>query len=153
MTEIVLNTNVFINGETELRYILSMTASRSTFNPETCRNFDYASMIRELLPKLDHAPRVIVIRGETGEFESVSMLVSRGTLFSLTTDVDSNAVKLLVYTFGTVIKPKAVLNSFHSIHADRMQMKAAMSLTKSDCVFCPSPLNHTSGFLWLLNVH
>ncbi|MBL0116841.1 MAG: AMP-binding protein [Sphingomonadales bacterium] len=63
--------------------------------------------------------------------------------------VDPDAVKLLMYTSGTTGRPKGVLHSHNTLFADAFKMRDALGLNSDDRIFCPSPITHVTGFLWL----
>jgi acyl-CoA synthetase (AMP-forming)/AMP-acid ligase II len=152
MTGVVVNPIVAINRDAEVTYMLNESRTRVMFVPEVFRKFDYAEMLRRIAPGLSTPPRVVVLRGNAGTFETFDAVVAMATPLEQPADVDPNAVKLLMYTSGTTGRPKGVLHSHNSILADCVKMKPVMSLADSDRVFCPSPLTHVTGYLWLLTM-
>jgi acyl-coenzyme A synthetase/AMP-(fatty) acid ligase len=152
MIGVVVNPIVPINREAEVKYMLNAARSRVVFAPKIFRGFDYAEMMRRVVLSLDFVPRVVVVRGEEPKFEKFADLLAYARPPTICQAVNPNAVKLLMYTSGTTGRPKAVLHSHNSIHADGMHMRAAMNLGAADTVFCPSPLTHVSGYLWILNM-
>ena len=153
MTGVVSNPIVPINRDAEVTYMLNESRSKLMIVPGTFRKFDYAAMMRRIAPVLEQRPAVLQVRGEAGSgftpFESV--LDDRHALAE-PRRVDANAVKLLMYTSGTTGRPKGVLHSHNSFHADSMKMKPASQLVDDDTIFCPSPVTHVSGYLWALNM-
>lgn len=152
MTGVVANPIVPINRDSEVAFMLNESHSRVMFVPQVFRNFDYAAMLRRIVPALERPPRVAVVRGAPGEFESFDTILAESTALDEPLEVDPNAVKLLLYTSGTTGRPKGVLHSHNTIHADSRKMKTAMRLTDTDVIFCPSPVTHIGGYLWGLNM-
>lgn len=152
MTGVVANPIVPINRDSEVIFMLNESRSRVMFIPQVFRNFDYAAMLRRITPALDHPPHVIVVRGAPGEFQSFDTVLVESTALDAPLEVDPNAVKLLLYTSGTTGRPKGVLHSHNTMHADSRKMKPAMHLTDQDVTFCPSPVTHIGGYLWGLNM-
>lgn len=149
MTGLVANPIVPINRDAEVTYMLNESRSRVMFVPETFRKFDYAAMMARIRPALRKPPEVVVVRGSAGlGFDAI--LASAAPL-EQPLAVDPNAVKLLMYTSGTTGRPKGVLHSHNSFHADCIKNKLAMRLADDDVTFCPSPVTHVSGYLWALN--
>lgn len=151
MTGLVINPIVPINRDTEVRMMLQTSRARMVFIPGTFRGFDHAAMLERVLPSLDPAPRVVVVRAGAGQFTAFEDLLG-GPALAAPIPVDPDAVKLLMFTSGTTGRPKAVLHSHNTIHADSVRMAAAMHVTAQDVVFCPSPITHVSGYLWALNL-
>lgn len=152
MTGIVANPIVPINRDAEVTYMLSESRTRLLFIPEVFRKFDYAAMLRRIAPELKQAPRVVLVRGESGIGETFEAALQATPPLAAPLAVDPNAVKLLMYTSGTTGRPKGVLHSHNTIHADSLKMKPTLRLSDEDITFCPSPLTHVSGYLWLLNM-
>jgi acyl-CoA synthetase (AMP-forming)/AMP-acid ligase II len=151
MTGLVINPIVPINRDTEVRMMLQTSRARMVFIPGTFRGFDHAAMLERVLPSLDPAPKVVVVRSGAGPFAAFEDLLQAVPL-AAPVPVDPDTVKLLMFTSGTTGRPKAVLHSHNTIHADSVRMAAAMQVTADDVVFCPSPITHVSGYLWALNL-
>jgi acyl-CoA synthetase (AMP-forming)/AMP-acid ligase II len=152
MTGVVVNPIVAINRDAEVTYMLNESRTRVMFVPQVFRKHDYAEMLRRIAPSLSAPPRVVVLRGEPGEFESFDAVLRSTPPLLQSRTVDPDAVKLLMYTSGTTGRPKGVLHSHNTILADCVKMKPVMQLEAPDRVFCPSPLTHVTGYLWLLTM-
>jgi len=152
MTGVVVNPIVAINRDAEVTYMLNESRSRVIFVPQVFRRHDYTEMLRRITPALSAPPRVVVLRGEAGEFESFDAVLRAAPPLESPRAVDPDAVKLLMYTSGTTGRPKGVLHSHNSILADCVKMKPVMQLEAPDRVFCPSPLTHVTGYLWVLTM-
>jgi acyl-CoA synthetase (AMP-forming)/AMP-acid ligase II len=152
MTGLVANPIVPINRDSEVAFMLNESRSRMLFIPEMFRNFDHAAMLRRILPTLERPPRVVVVRGAPGEFPGFETVLDPASALDAPLEVDANAVKLLLYTSGTTGRPKGVLHSHNTIHADSRKLQPAMGLTDRDVTFCPSPVTHIGGYLWGLNM-
>lgn len=151
MTGLVVNPIVPINRDTEVRLMLQTSRARMVFIPGMFRGFDHSAMLARVLPSLELAPMVVLVRNGTGPFPAFDDLLNADPL-PTPRPVDPDAVKLLMFTSGTTGQPKAVLHSHNTIHADSVRMAVAMEVTADDVVFCPSPITHVSGYLWALNL-
>ncbi len=152
MTGVVINPIVPINRDAEVTHMLGASKSRVLFIPASFRNFDYVQMMQRVAPNLKRKPEVVVLRGDCVPFQAWESVLKGGTPLGQPMDVDPDAVKLLMYTSGTTGRPKGVLHSHNSIHADSFKMKPAMKLGDGDRTFCPSPMTHVSGYLWGFNM-
>jgi acyl-CoA synthetase (AMP-forming)/AMP-acid ligase II len=148
---LVVNPIVPLNRDGELVHMLAAARSRCIFVPAVFRGHDYAAMMHRVCAILPDPPEVVVLRGDPGDFTGFDELIT-GTPLMVPHVIDANAVKLLMYTSGTTGKPKAVLHSHNSIHADGVKMHRAMALDDHSVSFCGSPLTHISGYLWILNM-
>lgn len=151
MAGLVINPIVPINRDTEVRHMLQTSRARMVFIPGVFRGYDHAAMLERLIPTLHPAPKVVLVRGDGGPFRAFEDLLKAPPLAD-PISIDPDAVKLLMFTSGTTGRPKAVLHSHNTLHADSMRMAAAMAVTADDIVFCPSPITHVSGYLWALNL-
>lgn len=152
MTGVVTNPIVPINRDAEVRYMLDESRTRLFFVPGTFRKFDYAAMMQRIAPQLRQTPRVVVVREQVDAYENFDAVLKAASPLAAPLPVDPNAVKLLMYTSGTTGRPKGVLHSHNSFHADSVKMKPTLGLRDGDRSFCPSPVTHVSGYLWALNM-
>lgn len=152
MIGVVVNPIVPINRDAEVTHMLNESATRLLFIPSVFRRFDYAAMLRRIAPALKSAPRIVLVRGTSPPFEEFETMLRVAAPLPAPLAVDPNAVKLLMYTSGTTGRPKGVLHTHNTIHADAAKMTSAMALGDADITFCPSPLTHVSGYLWVLNM-
>jgi acyl-CoA synthetase (AMP-forming)/AMP-acid ligase II len=152
MIGVVINPIVPIYRDAEVTFMLNESGTRLIFVPGVFRRFDYAAMMQRIMPSLVHPPAVIVVRSNHDEFQRFDSVVEDAQPISAPLQVDPNAVKLLMYTSGTTGRPKGVLHSHNTFHADARKMKPAMRLSDEDAIFCPSPVTHVSGYLWALNM-
>ena len=152
MTGVVINPIVPINRDAEVTYMLNESRTRLLFIPDVFRKFDYAEMLRRITPALASPPTVVLVRAVGRGSLTFDDAIRQATPLPGPDDVDPNAVKLLMYTSGTTGRPKGVLHSHNTFHADARKMQPAMGLTTTDVIFCPSPVTHVSGYLWALNM-
>jgi acyl-CoA synthetase (AMP-forming)/AMP-acid ligase II len=152
MIGLVVNPIVPINRDAEVSYMLNASGTKVMFVPEVFRKFDYPAMMDRIRGELDNPPEIVIVRGERPtdhlRFED---LLQAAPAIAGPRDVDPNALKLLLYTSGTTGRPKGVLHTHNTVHADGMKMVPALGLTPEDRTFSPSPITHVSGYLWVLN--
>jgi acyl-CoA synthetase (AMP-forming)/AMP-acid ligase II len=148
---LVVNPIVPINRDGELIHMLAAARTRFVFIPRVFRGHDHAAMLRRVCAVLPEPPRVVVLRGDADGFLAFDDLLA-GPPLATARPIGADAVKLLMYTSGTTGKPKAVLHSHNSIHADSVKMHRVMALHTGSVAFCGSPLTHVSGYLWILNM-
>lgn len=151
MTGVVVNPIVPINRDAEVTYMLNESATRVFFAPTEFRRYDYAAMFERIRPALRKPPQLVTVRGRAAAGSELADILRNCESLASAAPVDPDAVKLLMYTSGTTGRPKGVLHSHNSIHADGIKMKPAMGLVDGDLTFCPSPVTHISGYLWGLN--
>lgn len=152
MIGVVVNPIVPINRDAEVSYMLNASGTKVMFVPALFRKFDYLAMMARIRPELEKPPVVVVVRGDpSSDHARFEDLLGKASPIAGPRDIDPNALKLLLYTSGTTGRPKGVLHTHNTVHADGMKMVPALGLTPDDRTFSPSPITHVSGYLWVLN--
>ncbi|MCP5359790.1 MAG: AMP-binding protein [Sinobacteraceae bacterium] len=152
LSGVVVNPIVPINRDAEVTYMLNESATRVFFVPTEFRRFDYAAMFGRIRASLRRPPELVTLRGRSLSGLAFEELLAACEPLIDPPQISADAVKLLMYTSGTTGRPKGVLHSHNTIHADGVKMKPAMGLVDGDRTFCPSPVTHISGYLWGLNM-
>ena len=93
-------------------------------------------MMQRITPALASPPRVVLVRGVHGDQESdleqFDTLLRSAPALAGSLAVSPDAVKVLMYTSGTTGRPKGVLHSHNSLHADSVKMESALQLIEED---------------------
>lgn len=148
MTGLVLHPLLPIYREGELEFMLRDIGSKLLFIPGEFRGHDYARMVRGLSFDID----VVVVRTEDPEWPSLDAILASALPDLPLPDVDANAVRVAMYTSGTTGRPKCVLHTHNTIHADIHRLVDFCGLGKSDCVFFPGPISHIGGIITAVNL-
>ncbi|MFO1284953.1 MAG: AMP-binding protein [Burkholderiales bacterium] len=154
MAGLVANPIVPIYRDAEVGFILAAARSKLFFIPQTFRSTDYVAMAGRLRPRLPSLRDVIVLRGSGRDCVEYDAFVGRGAAGSATppSEVDPNAVKLVLYTSGTTGVPKGVLHSHNTIMAEIDSVVDYWGLQDDDVILMPSPVTHITGYLYALEL-
>lgn len=131
----------------DLRFMLADANSRMIFIPSAFRGFDYAAMLTRVAAEMDSPPAIIVVRGESGNHRTYnSLMTERGDLPLPT--LDSDDVRMVMYTSGTTGRPKGVMHTHNSINALIRQIGQHWLVEPGDRFLVPSPVSHIGGSIY-----
>ena len=128
----------------ELSFILEDSDSRMIFVPSHFGRHDYSAMLRRVTSGLPSPPDVVVVRGEGGYTSLFAEPADDRPLPAL----DSDAVRMILYTSGTTGHPKGVLHSHNSIHALICQIRDHWLVEQGDRFLVASPIAHIGGSIY-----
>jgi acyl-CoA synthetase (AMP-forming)/AMP-acid ligase II len=132
----------------ELQFILKDVQTRLIFVPSTFRQYDYAAMMSRVIGRLESAPEVIVLRGDAGGHTSWETLFEHVAPSKALPTLNSDAVRMVLYTSGTTGRPKGVLHSHNSMHALICQLRDHWLIERGDKFLVPSPIAHIGGSIY-----
>jgi acyl-CoA synthetase (AMP-forming)/AMP-acid ligase II len=134
--------------ERELNFIFKDLETRLVFVPASFRQLDYVAMLDRATAQLDHAPEVVVVRGDArGHTPYAALFESPGSAQPLPT-LEPDAVRMVLYTSGTTGRSKGVLHSHNSIHALIQQVRDHWLVEPGDKFLVPSPIGHIGGSIY-----
>src|SRR6201987_638200 len=135
----------------ELLFILNDADTRMVFVPSDFGRHDYASMLTRVTEQLGSPPEVVVVRGDpgpsSGHTNFLSLLQRQQPIVRLPT-LNSEAVRMVLYTSGTAGRPKGVLHSHNSMHALICQIRDYWTVDSGDTFFVPSAIAHIGGSIY-----
>ncbi|WNG83254.1 AMP-binding protein [Mycobacterium sp. ITM-2016-00316] len=130
----------------ELQFILTDADVRMIFIPGQFRGFDYAAMVSRVATTVSSPPEVVVVRGEHPGQTPLPELLAAPPADPV--DLDSDAVRMIMYTSGTTGRPKGVLHSHVSLHALIRQLGEHWRIDEGDAFLVPSPIAHIGGSIY-----
>jgi acyl-CoA synthetase (AMP-forming)/AMP-acid ligase II len=151
MAGLVIHPIGTINRHAEVAYMLRNCGSRIVFTAESFRGFAHAAMFDQLRRE-GLGVDLVVVRGDANSPASHESLMASGDAGSALPEVDAGSVKLVMYTSGTTGRPKGVIHTHESLHAENVQRRKYLELTGDDCFLVPSPVAHVTGTLYGLNM-
>jgi cyclohexanecarboxylate-CoA ligase len=133
----------------ELLFILNDANTRMIFVPSVFGRHDYAAMLIRVVAQLDSPPEVVVVRGDAsaGQTPFESLLHGNHPAVGLPM-LDSDAIRMILYTSGTTGSPKGVLHSHNSLHALICQLRDHWHVQPGDRFLVPSPIAHIGGSVY-----
>ncbi|KAG5987471.1 hypothetical protein E4U54_004981 [Claviceps lovelessii] len=147
---------------TEAMYGIRFSNCRVFFTTRTIgRQVDNGPLLRELKKEKD-GPRVVILRGEGGEYPTYEQLVQSGggrrrrggqeqdgdeMLRRAMRRVLPHQVVNLQFTSGTTGLPKAAMLTHHNLVNNARFIGDRMRLTPDDVLCCPPPLFHCFGLV------
>lgn len=133
----------------ELSFILTQSGSRAIFIPHVFRDFNFVTLLSEVIADLDDPPAVIVVRPQgdlpEGFFALDDLLDQHGSMDPAGDPAD---ICLLLYTSGTTSAPKGVLHSHQTIIWEMRSIIRELQLGNDDSTFMASPIGHLTGIVY-----
>lgn len=146
MSGMVINPILPSLRDSELQFILADADVRMIVIPARFRGFDYGAMLSRVTATMSSPPEVVVVRGVHPGQTPLSEILEAPAADPL--DVDSGAVRMIMYTSGTTGRPKGVLHSHDSIHALIRQLGEHWRIDAGDTFLVPSPIAHIGGSIY-----
>jgi fatty-acyl-CoA synthase len=142
-------------GYHELQYQLRHAEVAAVIIPESAAPFDYLELFDELLPDLPSLHLIVYAGAGTRWFDDRAVpfgeMLARGERQPpIATDTEHTAPLALVYTSGTMGKPKGVLLSHAALLGSAEGTARAVMLGEDDRVLLALPLFHVFGLSVLL---
>lgn len=138
----------------ELKYQLRHAEVAGAIIPEIGGAFDYLELFDDLLPDLPALRIVVYVGPGTAWFDDRALpwheLIARGQRHSPLPPVATDAPLAIIYTSGTMGKPKGVVLSADALVGCAAAVRAALELGDDERMLFPVPLFHVFGMSTLL---
>jgi len=125
----------------ELQHILGTARTKVLFTPDEYRDFDHASLGRELCDSIDTLDRHVVVRGRGGFWQQVLGRPAK----HMEPRLDAESVSEVIFTSGTEATPKGVVHTENTTNCNVRSAYAVNELGRHDVVWVPSPIGHSTG--------
>ncbi len=145
LSGLVINPIVPIYRDAEVGMMLADCRAKAFFVCGPFRNFDFTDMAQRLQPGLPDLQHIISVRGDAPLTYAALVEAGRGRAFNRP-QVDPGAVKMLLYTSGTIGRPKGVLHSNNTLIRVMRQSAQHWGINPRDAIIMPSPVTHVSGY-------
>lgn len=133
--------------ENDLRFMLGDVNSRLIFIPASYRDTDYAGLLKAATKSMQAPPDIVVVRGRGADGRSYASLFD-AVPQQVQPTLDSDAVRMIMYTSGTTGSPKGVMHSHNSIHALIQQLGDHWLIEPDDRFLVASPISHIGGSIY-----
>ena len=144
---LILNPILPILRERELTFMLRDSRAKVLFIPREFRSFEFAAMATALAPDLPDLKEIVIVRGDPGRDLAWREMLDHGDRPTTRPAVDSNAVKILMYTSGTTGRPKGVMHTHNTLQAEIASYIDFWKMTDHEVIFMASPVSHITGCL------
>ncbi len=145
--------------ENELENLVKRSEVNAIFFDEK-----YEDIIKNISQKDDNNLQILISMGEVKNKESVysqskllekgKELINNGNRDFIDSNIDENAMNILLFTSGTTSKSKAVMLSHKNICSNLMSINDRLKINENDTFLSVLPLHHvfecTVGFLYPL---
>jgi cyclohexanecarboxylate-CoA ligase len=139
----------------ELRFMLTLAASKVMIIPRRFRDFDYAEMLRQLRPELPALEHIYVLGEDVPDdmepFEAL-LAPARDTGAEAAAlnarTVNPNALAEIIFTSGTTGEPKGVMHTHNTILCPVLALIERLRLTSEEVVLMASTFGHQTGYLY-----
>lgn len=140
----ILNPILPIHRRREIRFIMELLQSRVYVLPRSYRGFDYVQMVAQVRSSSPYPAQQLVL--ESGPLGEGTAEVDDRDLENLGSHPDG--VSDVQFTSGTTGEPKGVAHTHNTLYARIRALQEPLGLTADDVVFMPSPLAHSTGFVY-----
>lgn len=137
--------------EHDLAFMLNDVDSRIIFIPQQFRGQAHAEMLGSIATTLPTPPDIALVRGDGSQHEAFTALLATKPTENLPA-VDSDAVRMIMYTSGTTGRPKGVMHSHNSIHALIQQLGEHWLIATGDSFLVASPISHIGGSIYAFEI-
>ncbi|KAI0481361.1 hypothetical protein GGR56DRAFT_629924 [Xylariaceae sp. FL0804] len=137
---------------TEALYALNFSGCKVFFTTKKIGKMDNTKLLAELETQ-DQKPAIVILRGESGPYQTYADLTSKGRrmssghLFRHGRKVLAHNVCNLQFTSGTTGRPKAAMLTHHNIVNNARFIGDRLRLTPDDVLCCPPPMFHCFGLV------
>jgi cyclohexanecarboxylate-CoA ligase len=139
----------------ELRFMLTLAASKVMIIPSRFRGFDYTDMLRQLRPELPALEHIYVLGDEVPDdmepFEALLAPIREPGEAAATLDaiqVNPNALAEIIFTSGTTGEPKGVMHTHNTILCPVLALIERLQLTADAVILMASTFGHQTGYLY-----
>jgi cyclohexanecarboxylate-CoA ligase len=146
-----------IYGKREVRFMLERTRSRVCLGVTRTPRIETGKMLNEIRDELATLEHVILIDdsvpGGSLESQLADVVVDDATRQRLDQlKPGSDDVEAILFSSGTTGEPKGILHTYNSLYRATANAFGPMQMTTKDVVLMSSPLAHSTGFYYGLEM-